>query len=156
MALRELDIHTGLFTPGFLIAMDSRELDFARENGYPLSLITIGIKGFGDFVNTQEPARSKSALMKFGEQVRSITGEGSIVARVGDDEIAVLLPGTVKSKAESIAGQLSETISEDGILIGLRVSEGRIAFGVADSESEVAGFADLLKASKSAMQDISI
>ena len=44
MALREKDISTGLYTPGFFVAFGARELSFARESGYPVSLVTIRIE----------------------------------------------------------------------------------------------------------------
>ena len=124
MALRETDIHTGLYTSGFLVAFGARELSFAREAGYPVSLLSIG-------VGSERSASASETLRRVGERVRTEVGDGAIVAKVSDDELAVLLPGIGSEKA----GRLGESIKSvlernEGVFVGVASSpDGDIQFG---------------------------
>jgi GGDEF domain-containing protein len=124
MALRETDIHTGLYTPGFFIAFGARELAFAREARYPVSLMSIRIHRHAEDRAAAENGSTSSALRTLGERIKRETGEGSIVARVASDRIAVLLPGVTLERARKLAEAIS---AGPGLSIGLAsTSNGEI------------------------------
>ena len=60
--------------------------------------------------------------------MRRSAGEGSIVARVGDNELAVLLPGIPEDKAYKIAESIKSGLTA-AVSIGVASSlDGRIDF----------------------------
>ncbi len=126
MALRETDIVTGLYTPGFLIAFGARELAFAIEQGYPLSVITARLEGTGE-------------LKDLGDLVRNATGEGSIVAMLDDNEVAALLPGVGRDKASEIARRIEKT------------AHAGVSIGSATSSAETGEFPELLRRARLAI-----
>lgn len=140
MALRETDIHTGLYTPGFFVAFGARELSFARESGYPVSVISIGIEGHED-----ENPEGASTLKYLGERVRKEIGEGSIVARVADNQLAVLLPGVTLDRARILAEAIKCLIEDEE-------HQNPVSIGTAstlDGETEIG---ELLRASQDELE----
>jgi two-component system cell cycle response regulator len=151
MALRETDITTGLYTPGFMIAFGARELSFARENGYPLSVIAISIVGpdesgvpIPDDIQTED-------LKRLSDRVRIEAGKGSIVARMGTHDVAVLLPGVGLAKAADVAERIRKVISEFGRSSGIQ-EDAVVSIGVASTSPEHRDFSDLLKAARTNLE----
>lgn len=142
MSLREIDIHTGLYTPGFLVAFGAREISFARENGYPLSLLTIRMDNLelDDEFLEQE-------LKAIGDLIREKTGEGSLVGRINRNEIVVLLPGTRTDKARKVMKSIKKAISRiknsDRIVPG-----GNFSFGFASTDKGYTDFSDMLNSAR--------
>lgn len=146
MALRETDIHTGLHTAGFLVAYGARALSRTIEQGSPVSLLTIGLVSITD-TDSEIPAR---ILRIVGEQIRIKTGATSVIAGIGDNEVAVLLPGKRLDQAQAVADSIRESIEEtveslsDGAMMG-------VSIGVASSADGLVDFSDLMKASQDAL-----
>ena len=148
MALREKDIRTGLYTPGFLVAFGAREFAFARENGYPLSLLTVNIGGIDE---DGDPEIVYEDFRKLAERLREEAGEGSIVGQLSDDEIVVLLPGTPPEKARRIADKITRAM-ESIERFSSMVSSGRIFIRLSSTDDGHSEFKDLLYAGQ--QQDI--
>jgi GGDEF domain-containing protein len=158
MALRETDIRTGLYTPGFFIAFGARELSFARKDGYPLSVLTVVIEAdeSGKLEGTSE--EPSAILRAVGRRIQERAGDNSIVARVGENRISVLLPRLTYSQAMELADSI-RTISLLDIerdqsgrgVAGKRKSIRIRSVGVASTRDGVADFSDLLRASQDAI-----
>lgn len=146
MALRETDIHTGLHTAGFLVAYGARALSRTIEQGSPVSLLTIGLVSITD-TDSEIPSH---ILRTVGKQIRVMTGTTSVIARLGDNEVAVLLPGKRLDQARKIADSIRESIEEtveslsNGAVMG-------VSIGVASSTDGLIDFSDLMKASQDAL-----
>jgi GGDEF domain-containing protein len=143
-AMREFDINTGLATPGYLIAMGSRELSFAQETGYPLSVLTVSFNAESRHRGFDE--KSSPGLVKtIGEKIAKLTGDGSMVSHIGNGEFTVLLPGTPASKAEEIGRIVTKELNGSGNIIGsLHLNA---YYGIASSDNPVSGFSDLISRS---------
>jgi len=144
MALRETDILTGLYTQGFMVAFGARELSFARENGYPVSLIAFAVESDYDFDRPDETDIVTEEIRHVGQLIRKAAGDGSIVARMNDHEMAVLLPGVGEDKAVLIAEQITKIIEN-------RLSDvapPTVSAGVASTKGGNSEFGDLLKAAR--------
>jgi diguanylate cyclase len=160
MALRETDIHTGLYTPGFFIAFGARELIFARNSGHPLSVISVGVESPIQRANMTDLMSEMLALRELGQEIRKVVGKDTIVAKVGEDELAVLLPRTTQEEALDIAEQIKaalaseEIIPEDAIECTNYLPEAfrTISTGVASTKDYDLDFSDLLRASQDALE----
>lgn len=136
MALRETDIRTGLHTPGFLVAFGAREMSFAREYGYPVSLVSFRIS----YPQETGEADRSAALKELGEIVRREAGEACVVARAEENEIAVLIPGMCREKASRIA----ESVKASAAL--------PVVYGIATAKAGEIGFPELWKSSRAAIE----
>jgi len=143
MALRETDILTGLYTPGFMVAFGARELSFARENGYPVSLIAFSIDPEYGFDRMGEADIAADEIRKVGELIRKAAGDGSIVARMNNSEVAVLLPGIAEEKAGLIASQIMKIIDSRN-----RDVKPLVSVGISSTKAGYGEFEDLLKAAR--------
>jgi len=140
MALRETDILTGLYTSGFFIAFGARELAFARENGYPVSLINVYVENDGIEI---DPER----LKRIGERIQKEAGEGSIIGLSGTNEISVLLPGIGVEKAKTIANRIRNKTIPGLSLLSTR-SSMPLSIGVSSTSSGIDSIGDLVKSSR--------
>ncbi len=147
MALRETDILTGLYTPRFLVAFGARELSFAREGGYPVSLITISV----DFLNRASGSLSPDQVRQLGDRIRLEAGEGSLVAHMGDRDMAVLLPGIGQARAEQIAGKIKKTLAKRDLNMTGPII-GKVIVGAASTSGETENFSDLLRSARTALE----
>jgi diguanylate cyclase (GGDEF)-like protein len=150
MALRETDIVTGLYTPGFLIAFGARELSFARESGYPLSLISVNV----NFLNTGRPGSpdtlSSDEARRLGDRIRREAGEGSLVAHMGEREIAVLLPGVGQARADQIAEKIRKSVVRRNLNMTGPII-GSASVGVSTLSPETKDFAEMLRSARTAL-----
>lgn len=145
MALREKDLHTGLYTTGFMIAMGSRELGFARENGYPLSLISLKVSGLWQKTEDENSDPGNPRLKKLADKISSIAGVGAIVARMGETDFGILLPGAQKESAEEIAFRIKSDPEITSLLGISNPKSGNIKTGIAVSCEDTNGFADMVR-----------
>jgi len=144
MALREIDIHSGLHTPGFLVAWGARALASARESGDSLRMLTIGM---------MEPdCRSELPTDTFRTictLIRENAGKNSLVARLGDKEIAVLIVGKDHDYAMDVVRSIIDSIEDAGIKPSDGV--GGFSFGIASTSDGIKDIGGLIKASHIAM-----
>ena len=150
MALREIDIKTGLYTPGFFVAFGARELAFARLDGYPVSVILLNIRNCTDHSIIEDTEKVLYSLKQVGDVIRQQAGEGSIVARVSDVEIAILLPGVGLGKARKTGETIK--VAVDAHLKELGKEENDVCMGIASTVDGQVEFLDLVRASRSAMK----
>ena len=103
----------------------------ARRAGTPLSVITADIDRF-KYINDQfGHAAGDNALRHFAKQISDGRRAEDIVARVGGEEFAILLPGTELRDALAIADQLCDRIGSTPMeltAVGLPMTS---SFGVA-------------------------
>ena len=151
MALRETDILTGLYTPGFLVAFGARELASAKETGSPLSLISIGVDEPGKLDESFRPEITQDVVRKLVNRISRVAGDGAIVARVGDGEIAVLLPGTGSERAAGIAYRIKQVIMRNDRNLPWLKPE-TISIGVVSTSGEMEEFSDLMHVSRTALE----
>jgi diguanylate cyclase (GGDEF)-like protein len=145
MALRETDIHTGLHTPGFLVAYGARAMSKTGEKGGTLILLTIGIECPDD----PGPEIPAAIFRRIGEHIRRSVGQDSLVARIGDSELAVLLMGKDIDYAMGVAHSIRESIDSAGDCPGGSIS---VSIGVASSTDSMRDFGELIRASQVAME----
>lgn len=82
----------------------------ARRGNLPLSVIMMDIDRFKFINDKYGHAAGDSALAHFAELVSDARRQEDIVARVGGEEFALLLPGTVLRDAMAIADQLCDKV----------------------------------------------
>jgi diguanylate cyclase (GGDEF)-like protein len=147
----QTDFLTGLgnrrrfFEEGARVLRDS---DVAR----PVSLLAFDLDHFKKINDQYGHEAGDEVLKSFGKIARGALGAGTILARIGGEEFAALLPGydscRAKEVGETVVTRFAETICHriDGVAI-----RGTVSVGLAQSDSDDVTLAGLLADADSAL-----
>jgi diguanylate cyclase (GGDEF)-like protein/PAS domain S-box-containing protein len=99
---------TGLFNRAYF-EVEMRRL--ASSERYPVTLVCSDIDGLKLVNDTLGHSKGDEMLRAYAGILRSVFGADTVVARIGGDEFAVLLPGAEASVADSYARSLEESLA---------------------------------------------
>ncbi len=124
-----LDPLTQLMTKDTMLGRLQEKVENSKRNGFPFSILFISLKDFKARNNL--PAFEMDAILRsvadcFKEDIRAGV---DIVARMGEQDFLIAMPGSPLKKAEQIAAQIKNEISERVKAPGLIVEA---AVGVAE------------------------
>jgi diguanylate cyclase (GGDEF)-like protein len=128
--LADTDPLTGLYNRRRLSAELARHGALTRRYGTPASLLMIDIDGLKRVNDTHGHSRGDEAIKALSELMGMHLRETDVVARIGGDEFAVLLPQTGLEQAALVAQTLVEQVA--GALGAGPWGELTVSIGVAD------------------------
>lgn len=107
----------------------AREFSRARRHSLPTSFLMIDIDRFKDVNDNYGHLAGDAVLARVAPTVRAATRDGDTVARIGGEEIAVLMPQTglveAAAVAERIRGAIEAVVTDyRGLAIQVTVSVG--------------------------------
>lgn len=126
---------------------DAAELELSRWRRFPrpLSLLAIDVDLFKQVNDTHGHSAGDTVLRQIAETMSRTARATDIVARVGGEEFAVLLPSTVVDAALEIAERLRLSVASHHVEVdGKRISI-TISIGVSTMASGISGIDELLK-----------
>lgn len=124
---------TGVYNRRFFEERMSAELRNAQQQKYPLCLALLDIDHFKGINDTYGHAAGDTVLHKLGFLLKTNMRKGTVVARFGGEEFAVILPNTVLHTAHFTLDNIRKLIesqfaTEDGkpITISVGVCEANL------------------------------
>ena len=114
----------------------------ARRYGEHAALLILDVDDFKQINDVYGHRTGDRALKAIAAALMERLRETDVVARIGGDEFAVLLPYANEEQARVVAGSLQDAITDCGLdrLVGLSVSIGLVLID-GETESEEAAFA---------------
>jgi len=141
--IRYLSFHdalTGLYNRAYF-EEELERYNFPRY--YPLSIMMVDINGLKVINDTFGHHEGDRLLQHFASLLNSISRKGDVIARVGGDEFAILLPSTTAEQVHDFHERIRKICEEDSIKpIYLRSS---ISLGYATQKGEYQNTEALLK-----------
>jgi diguanylate cyclase (GGDEF)-like protein len=110
--LAETDPLTGALNPRAFDAVAGRELLRALRYGRPLTLAYLDLDGFKLVNDTLGHSVGDRLLQAFVAELSSQVRPSDVVARMGGDEFAILMPETTPEQAEAVLARIREQVLE--------------------------------------------
>ena len=104
------DVLTGIYNRLFFSA-ELERLERSRE--FPISFVIVDVDGLKIINDTQGHTKGDELLQHTASVLRSVFRDGDVVARIGGDEFAVLLPATDSATMEQIVSRVKERLVEE-------------------------------------------
>jgi len=117
--LLSTDPASGFMNRAGLLARLDEELARTERFGGDTSLVCIGLNGFPRFLKERGVEQSEAMLNDVCAVLRVIARRTDVVARLDDDEFAILLRGTGHAAAAIVAGKLERSMTEHLLTQGI-------------------------------------
>ncbi|MCK4308758.1 MAG: diguanylate cyclase [Candidatus Atribacteria bacterium] len=141
--IKHLSFHdplTGLYNRAYF-EEELERYNFPRY--YPLSIVSIDVNGLKVVNDTFGHHEGDRLLQHLASLLTSVSRQGDILARIGGDEFAILLPSTTSEEAHEFCERIKKACQQDKIKpIYLRLN---ISLGQATQEGEYQDIDILLK-----------
>ncbi len=142
--LSEIDDLTGLRNRRFFTRHLEQEVSRFRRYGHPLSLAIIDLDRFKGINDGWGHAAGDAALIHVAQLAVATMRESDTVARVGGDEMAVLMPDTPRTGGVRAAERLREAVLAMPVLFGEARLSVTLSIGVAGVDEVPGGEASAL------------
>ena len=134
MAIR--DPLTGLYNRRFFDEALTREWQQFQRSGEPFTVIIMDVDAFKAINDHHGHETGDRALQQAGHALRSSLRESDLIARVGGDEFAALLPRTDTDHAQQVFEKLRQILSA----LPVQSSTGDICVSLSFGSATVPGF----------------
>ncbi|MEV6417806.1 GGDEF domain-containing protein [Kribbella sp. NPDC051718] len=124
------DVKTGLANPSYWASAVPVELARAETLRSTVGLLMLDLDKFKEINDTYGHPAGDQALKAVGESVRAEVRQGDLVARVGGDELAVLLPGASETEVLEVAERIRDRLATLTVSVSTTGTQKTIITGV--------------------------
>ena len=124
------DVKTGLATSAYWANAVPAELARAETMRSTVGLLMLDLDKFKEINDTYGHPAGDRALRAVGECIRSEVRQGDLVARVGGDELAVLLPGASEPELLEVAERIRDRLSTLSVSVETGTATSALITGV--------------------------
>lgn len=149
--LAATDSLTSLPNRRFFLEFANREVRRAQQFGVPASVVMIDIDHFKSINDTYGHATGDEVLRRVAKAFSASIRKSDVIARLGGEEFAILLPGAGEAEARRLSEKLCLDLSESEISIGDNGLRVTASFGVAELSARDATIAASLKRADAAL-----
>jgi diguanylate cyclase (GGDEF)-like protein len=143
--LATTDSLTGLFNRRHFLAMTEREMSRFRRYGRPMSILLLDIDTFKTINDRFGHDVGDQMIVHVGNLCQENKRSPDIVARVGGEEFAILLPETELESASVVAERLRKLVESRPLIAGDLTVPVTVSIGIAELDSTMNRVSDLMK-----------
>ena len=147
--LATIDGMTGIYNRRHFLTLADLEWDRARRYGRPLSFLMIDIDYFKAINDRFGHEIGDRAIVHVANLAGGCKRTSDILARIGGDEFALLLPETEITQAEAVAERLRCEVAK--CPLADVAHSATISIGVATADADMEGISDLIKMADQAL-----
>ncbi|MFL6715558.1 MAG: diguanylate cyclase [Burkholderiaceae bacterium] len=145
------DYLTGIANRRTFFEAAELELERWRRFPRPLSVVAIDADFFKQINDTWGHPAGDEVLRNLAQTLSATVREIDVVARLGGEEFAALLPSTDLEGAVRLAERFRSAVESQRVMVGSQEIRYTVSVGVASMDSQVSGMDQLLKLADSAL-----
>jgi diguanylate cyclase (GGDEF)-like protein len=147
--LATIDGMTGIYNRRHFLALADREWNCARRHGRPLSFLMIDIDHFKAINDRFGHEIGDRAIMHVADLARGCKRPSDLLARIGGEEFALLLPETDVAEAEAMAERLRSVVARCPFVCN--ANPATVSIGVASAGAATESVSELMKMADEAL-----
>lgn len=151
--LATTDGMTGIYNRRHFLTLADREWARARRYGRPISFLMIDIDYFKSINDDFGHQVGDEMIVHLANLARDGKRECDVLARIGGEEFALLLPETDLPQAQVVAERLRSEVAAKSLMVASRSIPATVSIGVAASVAAMSNISDLMKAADQALYD---
>jgi diguanylate cyclase (GGDEF)-like protein len=151
--LATTDGMTGIYNRRHFLMLADREWRRARRYHRALSFLMIDIDYFKSINDTFGHQIGDQMIVHLTNLVRERRRDADVLARIGGDEFALLLPETDLSRAQAMAERLRGEVAASPLTASSRSIPTTVSIGVATATDSMSDFSQLMSAADQALYD---
>lgn len=145
------DYLTGIANRRTFFEAAELELERWRRFPRPLSVVAVDADFFKQINDTWGHPAGDEVLRNLAQTLSATVREIDVVARLGGEEFAALLPSTDLEGAFKLAERFRIAVESQRVMVGSQEIRYTVSVGVASMDSQVSGMDQLLKLADSAL-----
>jgi diguanylate cyclase (GGDEF)-like protein len=149
--LATTDVLTGLYNRRHFLTVANKEWERFQRYERPLSVLIIDIDHFKSVNDRFGHDVGDAVLAEVAAVCRKARRANDVVARIGGEELAILLPETGAASATALAEKLCAEIAAQLVTAGETTIAVTVSIGVADAKPALANFGELMKRADAAL-----
>ncbi|ABD07226.1 diguanylate cyclase [Rhodopseudomonas palustris HaA2] len=151
--LATTDGMTGIFNRRHFLTLADREWARARRYGRPLSCLMIDIDHFKSINDDFGHQVGDDMIVHLAKLARDCKRDCDVLARIGGEEFALLLPETDLPQALAVAERLRGEVAASSLLMASGSVRATVSIGAATSAATIDGISDLMRAADRALYE---
>ena len=151
--LATTDGMTGIYNRRHFLALADHEWDRAWRYGRPLSFLMIDIDFFKSINDRFGHQVGDEIIVHLAEMARTCKRNTDVLARIGGEEFALLLPETDAHQAMTLAERLRAEVANHPLTVNSAEVPATVSIGIAAADRTMTGIADLMRAADHALYE---
>jgi diguanylate cyclase (GGDEF)-like protein len=151
--LATTDGMTGIYNRRHFMTLADHEWSRSRRYGRPLSFLMIDIDFFKSINDRFGHEVGDQMIVHLTTLASSCKRDSDVLARIGGEEFALLLPETDLAQAQLVAERLRREVAENPLIASSDQISTTISIGVAMCTDSMDGISDLMKVADKALYD---
>jgi diguanylate cyclase (GGDEF)-like protein len=151
--LATTDGMTGIYNRRHFLTLAELEWERASRHEHPLSFLIFDIDYFKSINDAYGHEAGDKVITHLANVAKAGKRGSDVLARIGGEEFALLLPETTLGEAQIVAERLRRDVAEQTPVVAAREMPATVSVGVAWRTPEMSGIAQLMSAADKALYE---